>query len=275
MCLVEERGCPWKDIAFAQSDMTLKIGARPRTAASGFHSADCSETLQFAEMQRSDFVKFCAASAAAAGTPDTAPRMRRQTLLRTGQALGRQRRADQASAVPAESNLIVHYVRTTPNASASTSRSRHVLRRAWSPRTQACLRREGRGRPRPSIVALPPRSASNSSPIRQRRSFHQRPQREKAPAQSMQRHPLTAPSTASTIPATAPRVVAGHAPQPLADLLEHEQDDELTAVGTPRRREVQPVLASTKSIVSLQGGAPRSTAATSVVHEADGSCRQR
>ncbi|HUN67456.1 MAG TPA: twin-arginine translocation signal domain-containing protein [Burkholderiales bacterium] len=228
-------------------------------------------------MQRRDFIKFCAASAAATGTPglaaDAAPTLygRVRLVSAGGGAL-------KATAVPVDRNLIFHYpFATTPcfllNLGRPAKPSAHLLtadRRAYD--------WQGGVGPKHSIVAYSAICAHQMAyPTREISFISYRT--EKSARNKLANVIHCCAEHSQYDPAEGARVVAGPAPQPLAAiLLEHDpKSDELTAVGTLGGEMFNQFFAKYEFRLALDnGGAPRAAASgTCVVQELENFCRQQ
>ncbi len=228
-------------------------------------------------MQRREFVKFCAASAAAAGAQAVAAADATPTLY------GRVRLVDEggaplkAAAVPAERNLIFHYpFAATPCFLLNLGRPAKASARLVTADQRSYEWKGGVG-PRRSIVAYSAICAHQLAYPTKEISFISY-RREKSPRNRLANVIHCCAEHSQYDPSEGARVVAGPAPQPLAAiLLEHDPTtDELSAVGTLGGEMFNQFFAKYELRLSLEGGAPRATAAaTSVVHELENYCRQQ
>ena len=228
-------------------------------------------------MQRREFVKFCAASAAAVKAPhavavDASPILYgRVKLVRgNGEPL-------KAADVPAEHNLIFHYpFAATPCFLLNLGRPAKASARLATAYRRAYVWPGGVG-PRHSIVAYSAICAHQLAyPTREISFISYRS--EKSPRNRLGKVIHCCAEHSQYDPAEGARVLAGPAPQPLAAiLLEHEtKSDDLYAIGTLGGELFNQFFAKYGIKLSLEGGAPRATATdTSVVHELENYCRQQ
>ena len=234
-------------------------------------------------MQRRDFVKFCAASAAsakaaalgdasAASAADARPAFYPRAKLVGGNGAPLK-----ASAVPVERNLIFHYpFAATPcfllNLGRPAKSSAHLVTA-----DQRAYEWKGGLGPRRSIVAYSAICAHQLAyPTREISFISYRA--EKSPRNKLGNVIHCCAEHSQYDPAEGARVLAGPAPQPLAAiLLEHDAGtDELTAVGTLGGEMFNQFFAKYEIKLSLEGGAPRAAvAATCVVQELENFCRQQ
>src|SRR5438309_6504114 len=228
-------------------------------------------------MERRAFIKFCAASAAAAGSPaigaDARPRFY-QRVKRVGEG-GAARRA---GSVPADRNLIFHYpYASTPCFLLNLGRPAKASARLKTVDERSYEWTGGVG-PRHSLVAYsaicahkltyPTRDISFIS-YRAEKSAHNR---FAAVIHCCSEH-------SQYDPAEGARVLAGPAPQPLAAiLLEHDpQSDERYAVGTLGGELFNEFFAKYEFRLATELGAQAHAAVTGscVVQELDHYCRQQ
>jgi len=228
-------------------------------------------------MQRRDFVKFCAASAAAAGAQAVVAADAKPTLYGRARLVGEDGAPLKAAAVPAERNLIFHYpFAATPCFLLNLGRPAKASARLVTADQRGYEWTGGVG-PRRSIVAYSAICAHQLAYPTKEISFISY-RREKSPRNRLANVIHCCAEHSQYDPAEGARVVAGPAPQPLAAiLLEHDPaTDELSAVGTLGGEMFNQFFAKYAIKLSLEGGAPRaSAAATSVVHELDNYCRQQ
>ncbi|MSQ64642.1 MAG: twin-arginine translocation signal domain-containing protein [Betaproteobacteria bacterium] len=228
-------------------------------------------------MQRRDFVKFCAASAAAAGSPAAAVTNATPSFYGRVKLIGGSGAPLTASAVPAERNLIFHYPFTaTPCFLLNLAHPARTPARLATADRRAYEWKGGVG-PRRSIVAYSAICAHQLAYPTKEISFISY-RSEKSPRNRHGNVIHCCAEHSQYDPADGARVVAGPAPQPLAAiLLEHDaKTDELTAVGTLGGEMFNQFFAKYEIKLTLEGGAPRATAATtSVVHELEDYCRQQ
>lgn len=228
-------------------------------------------------MQRRDFVKFCAASAAAAGAPAAAVTDATPAFYGRARLIGADGAPLKASAIPAERNLIFHYpFAATPCFLLNLAHPARTSARLVTADHRAYEWKGGVG-PRHSIVAYSAICAHQLAyPTREISFISYRS--EKSPRNPHANVIHCCAEHSQYDPADGARVVAGPAPQPLAAiLLEHDvKTDELTAVGTLGGEMFNQFFSKYEIKLSLAGGAPRaSAAATSVVHELTDYCRQQ
>jgi len=228
-------------------------------------------------MQRRDFIKFCAASAAATGTSgvaaDATPRRyERVKLVSAGGA------ALKAAAIPVDRNLIFHYpFATTPcfllNLGRPAKPSAHLVtadRRSYE--------WHGGVGPKRSIVAYSAICAHQLAyPTKDISFISYRTEKSERNRFANVIHCCAEHSQYD--PAEGARVLAGPAPQPLAAiLLEHDpESDELSAVGTLGGEMFNQFFAKYEFRLTLENrGAPRTAASgTCVVQELENYCRQQ
>ena len=228
-------------------------------------------------MQRRDFIKFCAVSAAATGTPglaaDATPNLygRARLVSASGAPL-------KAGAVPAERNLIFHYpFATTPCFLLNLGRPAKAPARLVTADRRGYEWQGGVG-PKRSIVAYSAICAHQLAyPTKEITFISYRT--EKSPRNRLGNVIHCCAEHSQYDPAEGARVLAGPAPQPLAAiLLEHDpKSDELTAVGTLGGEMFNQFFAKYEFRLALEnGGAPRTAASGScVVQELENYCRQQ
>jgi Rieske Fe-S protein len=228
-------------------------------------------------MQRRDFVKFCAASATAARVSSVAAADATPTFYGRARLIGSEGAPIKAAAVPAERILIFHYpFAATPcfllnlgHPAKASARLATADRRAYEWKGGVGARR--------SIVAYSAICAHQLAYPTKEISFISY-RAEKSPRNKLGNVIHCCAEHSQYDPSEGARVLAGPAPQPLAAiLLEHDaKSDELTAVGTLGGEMFNQFFAKYEIKLSLEGGAPRSTASTtSVVHEMENYCRQQ
>ncbi|MEO8145776.1 MAG: (2Fe-2S)-binding protein [Betaproteobacteria bacterium] len=228
-------------------------------------------------MQRREFVKFCAASAAASAAPGAIAADARPTLYGRVKLVDSAGRPLKAAAVPAERNLIFHYpFAATPCFLLNLGRPARPPARLLTADQRSYEWQGGVGQRR-SIVAYSAICAHQLAyPTREISFISYRS--EKSARNKLANVIHCCAEHSQYDPAEGARVVAGPAPQPLAAiLLEHDANtDELTAVGTVGGEMFNQFFAKYEIRLSLEGGAPRaSAAATTVVHEMENYCRQQ
>ena len=228
-------------------------------------------------MERRDFIRFCAASAASAGVPALAADARPQLYGRV-RLVGENGAPLHAKAIPAQRNLIFHY----PYASTPC----FLLNLGRPARAAALLKtadhkpyewRGGVGAQR-SIVAYSAICAHKLSyPTRDISFISFRAEKTRGNRHANVIHCCSEHSQYD--PAEGGRVLAGPAPQPLAAiLLEHDAaSDELTAVGTLGGEMFNAFFAKFEFRLALDnGGAPRRpVSGSAVVTELENYCRQQ
>lgn len=228
-------------------------------------------------MQRRDFIKFCAASAAAAGKPalaaDATPNLYgRARLVSAGGA------ALKAGDVPAGRNLIFHYpFAATPCFLLNLGRPAKASARLATADRRGYEWKGGVG-PQRSIVAYSAICAHQLAyPTREISFISYRTEKSARNRFGNVIHCCAEHSQYD--PAEGARVLAGPAPQPLAAiLLEHDpKSDELTAVGTLGGEMFNQFFAKYGFRLALEnGGAPRTAASgTCVVQALENYCRQQ
>ena len=225
-------------------------------------------------MERRDFIKICAASAAAAGTPglaaDATPSFYgRARLVGSGGA------PLQATTLPVDRNLIFHYpFSTTPCFLLNLGRPARAARLATA--DQRSYEWKGGVGPKRSIVAYSAICAHQLAYPTKEISFISY-RTEKSPRNRLGNVIHCCAEHSQYDPAEGAKVLAGPAPQPLAAiLLEHDRrSDELTAVGTLGGEMFNQFFAKYELKLRLEGGAVRApAAATCEVQELENYCRQ-
>ena len=228
-------------------------------------------------MERRDFLKACAASAAASSVPaiaaDSTPHMYSRARL-----LDENGRPILAKAIPANRNLIFHYpYETTPCFLLNLGRPVRANARLKTADNRAYEWKGGVGAGR-SIVAYSAICAHRLSyPTKDISFISFRP--EKSPANKHAAVIHCCSEHSQYDPAEGAKVVAGPAPQPLAAiLLEHDaKTDQLYAVGTLGGEMFNEFFAKFEFRLALDnGGAPRrATGDACVVHPLENYCRQQ
>ena len=228
-------------------------------------------------MRRREFVKFCAASAAAAGAHSAAATDATPRLYSRARLIGASGAPLKAAGLPVDRNLIFHYpFSTTPcfllNLGRPAKASAHLLtadRRSYE--------WHGGVGPRHSIVAYSAICAHQLAyPTRDISFISYRTEKSERNRLGNVIHCCAEHSQYD--PAEGARVLAGPAPQPLAAiLLEHDaKSDELTAVGTLGGEMFNQFFAKYEAKLTLEGAALRVPAAAScVVQEMENYCRQQ
>ncbi len=227
-------------------------------------------------MQRRDFIRFCAASAAAGGSralaaDATASFYERARLVGDGGA------PLKAASLPVDSNLIFHYpFASTPCFLLNLGRPAKAMARLATADNRSYEWKGGVGQRR-SIVAYSAICAHQLAyPTREISFISFRT--EKSARNRLGNVIHCCAEHSQYDPAEGARVLAGPAPQPLAAiLLEHDaRSDELTAVGTLGGEMFNQFFAKYERKLSLEGGAARAPAgATCVVQALENFCRQQ
>ena len=228
-------------------------------------------------MQRREFVKFCAATAAAAKVPAAAAADATPTFYSRVKLVRSNGAPLKAAAVPVERNLIFHYpFAATPCFLLNLGRPAKASARLLTADQRAYEWRGGLG-PRRSIVAYSAICAHQLAyPTREISFISYRI--EKSPRNKLGNVIHCCAEHSQYDPSEGARVLAGPAPQPLAAiLLEHDaKTDELSAVGTLGGEMFNQFFAKYEVKLSLEGVTPRAAAATtSVVYEMENYCRQQ
>jgi Rieske Fe-S protein len=227
-------------------------------------------------MQRRDFIKFCAASSAAAGAPALAADA-------TPSYYGRARLVDgggaalKAASLPVDRNLIFHYpFSTTPCFLLNLGRPTKPSARLATADQRSYEWKGGVG-PKRSVVSYSAICAHQLAyPTREISFISYRT--EKSPRNRLGNVIHCCAEHSQYDPAEGARVLTGPAPQPLAAiLLEHDaRSDELTAVGTLGGEMFNQFFAKYELKLQLEGGAARAPASgASVVQELENYCRQQ
>jgi arsenite oxidase small subunit len=228
-------------------------------------------------MERRDFIKYCAASAAAARSPALAADVRPQFYGRV-LLVGEKGEPLRAKNIPANRNLIFQY----PYAATPC-----FLLNLGRPARAAALLKTAEGKPyewrggvgaQRSIVAYSAICAHKLSyPTRDISFISFRADKTRGNRHANVIHCCSEHSQYD--PAEGGRVLAGPAPQPLAAiLLEHDAaSDELTAVGTLGGEMFNEFFAKYEFRLALDnGGAPkRPVAGSAVVTELENYCKQQ
>jgi Rieske Fe-S protein len=228
-------------------------------------------------VERREFIRFCAASAAASGTPaiaaDAAPHFyARAQLVDAGGAPLR------AAAVPAQRNLIFHYpYATTPCFLLNLGRPAKATARLTTADRQVYEWLGGVG-PQRSIVAYSAICAHQLAyPTRDITFISYR--RERSARNRLGNVIHCCAEHSQYDPADGARVLAGPAPQPLAAiLLEHDaRDDALYAVGTLGGEMFNKFFAKYELRLSLEHGNAlrRTISGACVVERLENYCRQQ
>jgi Rieske Fe-S protein len=227
-------------------------------------------------MQRRDFIKFCAASAAANGTPglaaDATPSFygRARLVNASGAPL-------KAAALPVDRNLIFHYpFSSTPCFLLNLGRPAKASAKLVTADQRSYEWKGGVG-PKRSIVAYSAICAHQLAyPTREISFISYRT--EKSARNRLGNVIHCCAEHSQYDPAEGARVLAGPAPQPLAAiLLEHDaRTDELAAVGTLGGEMFNQFFAKYELKLQLEGSAVRAPAPGAlVVQELENYCRQQ
>jgi Rieske Fe-S protein len=227
-------------------------------------------------MQRRDFVKFCAASAAAAGAPPGVAADAVPSFYTRARLVGANGVALQATTLPVDRNLIFHYpFAATPCFLLNLGRPARATRLATSDRRS--YEWKGGVGPKRSIVAYSAICAHQLAyPTRDISFISYRT--EKSARNKLGNVIHCCAEHSQYDPAEGAKVLAGPAPQPLAAiLLEHDpKTDELTAVGTLGGEMFNQFFAKYELKLALEGAGSRApAAATCVVQELENFCRQQ
>ena len=228
-------------------------------------------------MERRDFIRFCAASAAAGTAPalaaDAQPRRYAKSRLvdEKGNPL-------LAKAIPANRNLIFHYpFASTPSFLLNLGKPAKASAQLKTADNQPYEWQGGVG-PEHSLVAYSAICAHKLTyPTRDISFISYRPGKSAANKFSSVIHCCSEHSQYD--PAEGARVVAGPAPQPLAAiLLEHDaQSDELHAVGTLGGELFNEFFSKYELKLAMEhgGAAHRAAGDSCIVHPLENYCRQQ
>jgi Rieske Fe-S protein len=228
-------------------------------------------------MERRNFIKFCAASAAATGVPALAADARPQLYSRS-RLLDEDGKPLHAAAIPARRNLIFHYpYASTPCFLLNLGKPAHTSAKLKTADNHAYEWKGGVG-PGRSIVAYSAICAHKLTyPTRDISFISFRP--EKSPGNRIAEVIHCCSEHSQYDPADGARVLAGPAPQPLAAiLLEHDpKTDEMFAVGTLGGEMFNEFFAKYefKLAMEMGGAARRAVDGTCVVQELEHFCRQQ
>jgi Rieske Fe-S protein len=228
-------------------------------------------------MQRREFIKFCAASAAATGAPAAVAEDARPHFYTRAKLVSAGGEPLRAKAVPAQRNLIFHYPYAgTPCFLLNLGRPIRGTARLLTADRRGYEWRGGVGAQR-SVVAYSAICAHQLAyPTKEISFISYRPQRSARNRHANVIHCCAEHSQYD--PADGARVVAGPAPQPLAAiLLEHDpKTDELAAVGTLGGEMFNQFFAKYEVKFSLEGGAAHAPVnGTCVVQQLENYCRQQ
>ena len=227
-------------------------------------------------MQRRDFVKFCAASAAAIGAPGVAADARPQFYSRA-KLVDQAGAPLRARAIPPQRNLIFHYpYAATPCFLLNLGRPAKLSAQLRTADNQPYEWSGGVGARR-SVVAYSAICAHQLAyPTRDITFISYRAER--SPRNRLGNVIHCCAEHSQYDPAAGARVLAGPAPQPLAAiLLEHDAaSDELTAVGTLGGEMFAQFFAKYEQRLALENGdaTPRAVSGSVDVIELESYCRQ-
>ena len=226
-------------------------------------------------MERRDFIKFCAASAAALGAPEVGADAR-VNLYSRARLVDEKGAPLRAAAIPANRNFIFHYpYAATPCFLLNLGKPVKPVQL----RTVAGETYEWKGGigPRQSVVAYSAICAHRMSYPTKDISFISF-RAEKSARNKLANVIHCCSEHSQYDPAEGARVVAGPAPQPLAAiLLEHDpKTEEIHAVGTLGGEMFKEFFDKFGFKLQLEHGTPQATVAGScVVQELDNYCRQQ
>jgi len=228
-------------------------------------------------MQRRDFVKFCAASAAAAGARAGIAADATPSYYGRARLVGGGGTPLKASSLPAERNFIFHYpFAATPCFLLNLGRPAKASAKLRTADQRSYEWKGGVG-PNRAIVAYSAICAHQLAyPTREISFISYRT--EKSARNRLGNVIHCCAEHSQYDPADGARVLAGPAPQPLAAiLLDYDPgSDELTAVGTLGGEMFNQFFAKYAMKLSLEGGATRApVAATCAVTELENYCRQQ
>jgi Rieske Fe-S protein len=228
-------------------------------------------------VQRREFIKFCAASAAATGAPVAVAEDARPHFYSRARLVSDSGAPLLAGAVPAQRNLIFHYPYAgTPCFLLNLGRPAKASAKLATADKRSYDWQGGVGAQH-SIVAYSAICAHQLAyPTREISFISYRTEKS---ARNRFAHVIHCCAEHSQYdPAEGARVVAGPAPQPLAAiLLEHDpRTDELTAVGTLGGEMFNQFFAKYEMRLSLEGGSARAPVEnTCVVQALENYCRQQ
>jgi len=229
-------------------------------------------------MQRREFIKFCAASAAAAGAATEVAADARPQFYSRAKLVDPGGAPLKARALPSHRNLIFHYpYTTTPCFLLNLGRPAKASAQLRTAENQIYEWKGGVGAQR-SIVAYSAICAHQMAyPTREISFISYRTEKSRRNRLGNVIHCCAEHSQYD--PADGGRVVAGPAPQPLAAiLLEHDgASDELYAVGTLGGEMFQQFFAKYEHRLSLENGAAikRAVSRSVEVTELENYCRQQ
>jgi Rieske Fe-S protein len=228
-------------------------------------------------MQRRDFIKICAASAAAAGAPDLVAADAAPALYGRAKLVGGNGAPLKASALAANRNFIFHYpYAATPCFLLNLGRPAKPSARLSTADQRGYEWKGGVG-PQRSIVAYSAICAHQLAyPTKDISFISYRTERSARNKHGNVIHCCAEHSQYD--PAEGARVLAGPAPQPLAAiLLDYDpRSDELSAVGTLGGEMFNQFFTKYEMKLALEGGRSRAPAeATCAVIELENYCRQQ
>jgi len=228
-------------------------------------------------MQRRDFVKFCAASAAAAGATAGIAADATPSYYGRARLVGSSGAPLKASSLPADRNFIFHYpFAATPCFLLNLGRPAKASAKLRTADQRSYEWKGGVG-PNRTIVAYSAICAHQLAyPTREISFISYRTEKSARNRHGNVIHCCAEHSQYD--PAEGARVLAGPAPQPLAAiLLDYDPgSDELTAVGTLGGEMFNQFFAKYEMKLALEGGARRApAAATCAVTELENYCRQQ
>ncbi len=228
-------------------------------------------------MQRRDFLRICAASAAAAGARDLPAADASPSFYGRARLVDAKGAPLKAAALPVDRNLIFHYpFSTTPCFLLKLGRPAKPSARLATADKRGYDWTGGVG-PQRSIVAYSAICAHQLAyPTREISFISYRTEKSARNRHANVIHCCAEHSQYD--PAEGARVVAGPAPQPLAAiLLEHDAaSDGLTAIGTLGGEMFSQFFAKYEMKLALEGqGARAPVQATCVVQELENYCRQQ
>lgn len=228
-------------------------------------------------MQRREFVKFCAASAATAGAPAGVAADASPSFYGRARLVGGDGEPLKAAALPVDRNLIFHYpFSSTPCFLLNLGRPAKASARLLTADKRSYEWHGGVG-PRRSIVGYSAICAHQLAYPTKDISFISY-RTETSPRNRVGNVIHCCAEHSQYDPAEGARVLAGPAPQPLAAILiEHDaRSDGLTAVGTLGGEMFNQFFAKYALKLTLEGAAARVPApAACVVQELENYCRQQ
>ena len=230
-------------------------------------------------MQRREFIKFCAASAAAGGTSGSLPAIAADaspTLYGRARLVGSNGAPLKAAALAADRNFIFHYpYASTPAFLLNLGRPARTSAKLVTADQRSYEWKGGVG-PRRSIVAYSAICAHQLAYPTKEISFISY-RTEKSARNKLGNVIHCCAEHSQYDPADGGRVLAGPAPQPLAAiLLEHDaRSDELIAVGTLGGEMFNQFFAKYEMKLALEGASRARADGNSVVQELENYCKQQ